>query len=114
VETIKHAIFLGNFYHNLRLTQHKHIPIFCNNQSTLTFTNSKPGEHHHCLKHYSVKVMLTCENLAKNVVSLHYLPTESMPADLLTKALGKGHITKLSEILNLNHSPLALKGCVVS
>jgi hypothetical protein len=113
-ETIKHTIFLRNFYHNLRLTQHKRIPIFCNNQSTLTITNSKPGEHHQCSKHYSVKLTLAHENLAKNVVSLHYLLTKSMPADLLTKALSKGRIIELSEILNLDHSPLALKGRVVS
>ncbi len=113
-EAIKHTIFLSNFYNNLRLNHRKRIPIFCNNQSTLTIANSKPSEHHQRSKHYSVKLTLTRDNLVKDVISLHYLPTKTMPTNLLTKALSKGRIIELNEILNLNRSPLALKGRVVS
>jgi intracellular sulfur oxidation DsrE/DsrF family protein len=78
-KAIKHTIFLCNFYHHLRLHHSKHIPIYCNNQSTLTITNSKPGKHHQHLKHYGVKLALTHNNLTQDIVSLHYLPRSCPP-----------------------------------
>lgn len=104
-EAIKHAIFLSQLYNDLGLQHQKHISIYCNNQSTLTITNSKPGKHHQHSKHYSVKLTLIHDNLTKDIITLTYLPTKSMPTNILTKVLSKGHIINLCTILHLNASP---------
>ena len=55
------------------------------NQSALTV--AKNPEHHGRMKHLDTKYFWLRDEVGKGKITLHYVPTAEMPADLLTKSL---------------------------
>jgi hypothetical protein len=60
-------------------------PLYIDNQSALAV--AKNPEHHGRMKHLDLRFYWLRDEVEKKIISVSYCPTESMPADLLTKAL---------------------------
>ena len=60
-------------------------PLFIDNQSAIAV--AKNPEHHGRMKHLDLKFYWLRDKVEEQVISVHYIGTELMPADLLTKPL---------------------------
>ena len=58
-------------------------PLFIDNQSAIAV--AKNPEHHGWMKHLDLKFYWLRDKVEEQVISVHYIVTELMPADLLTK-----------------------------
>jgi hypothetical protein len=112
-ETIKEAVHLNGLTHELFPHVDATIQLFCDNQSAVIIAQSKPGEHAQRTKHYSLKLAFLRENVEQLSVDFKYLPTEVMPADILTKALGRARVIELRSLINLVEPKVESKGRVV-
>ncbi len=113
METIKEAVHLNGLTRELFPHVNSTIQLFCDNQSTVIITQSKPGEHTQWTKHYSLKLAFLCENVEQLNVDFKYLPTEVMPTDVFTKALGRACVIELRSLINLVKPKVESKGRVV-
>ena len=68
--------------------------IFCDNKSTIDF--SKNLKFSRALKHIDVKFHFIKQYIDLQLINLQHMSTKIMPADILTKGIGK---IKLSEFL---------------
>ncbi len=62
------------------------------------------------IKHYDIKLHHLCDTTAKGLVLVYYCPTETMPADILTKALLHLRLKELKLLFNLYMCQLPCKG----
>lgn len=74
--------------------------------------NSKPGEHVQRSKHYAIKVAFLRDQVDSHGARLLYEPTDTMPADLLTKPLSRDRTESLCDLLSLVYPPSSLMGRV--
>src|SRR6185437_1734920 len=77
-------------------------PLFIDNQSALSV--SKNPEHHGRMKQLDLKYFWLREAVEDGMISVHYCPTEKMPADLLTKALTPLKVQECCRMLGLTPS----------
>ena len=79
-------LFLHSLFTELDLylssTSH---PLHIDNLSAVAV--AKNPEHHGRMKHLDLRFFWLRDEVEKNVISIHHCPTDSMPADILTKAL---------------------------
>ncbi len=62
------------------------------------------------MKHYDIKLHHLRDTTAKGLVSVHYCPTDIMPADILTKALLRPRLEELKLLLNLRLGQMPRNG----
>ena len=73
------------------------VSVFVDNQACITL--SKHSINHNKTKHFAIKTCFLQEKTEKGEISLEFLPTDRMPADLLTKPLGNTKTVLLAKIL---------------
>ncbi|ELR23718.1 Reverse transcriptase [Acanthamoeba castellanii str. Neff] len=112
-ETIKEAAHLNRITRELFPHIDATLQLYCNNQSAIVIAKSKPGEHTQRTKHYALKLAFLHESVSKLNVDFKYLPTEVMPADVFTKALGRARVVELRSLINLVEPKIESKGRVV-
>lgn len=83
-EASKEAVFLKNFLGEL-IGGYKSILLYNDNQSAQKLA-ANPVTHKRS-KHIDVRYHFVREVVAKGDIELQYMPTDSMVADVLTKAL---------------------------
>ena len=76
------------------------INVFCDNQSAIEL--SKNAVFHKRSKHIDINFHFTRELVDKKEIVIHYLQTDSMLADILTKPLTKCKHDRCVQMLNLN------------
>ena len=92
----KEAVFLRRFVSEVGGNLDT-VSLFCDSQSAINI--SRNPVHHARTKHIDTKYHFIREKLEDKTVSLCYLDTAHMPADALTKALGRtAHMRCLSDI----------------
>lgn len=97
-EAAKEAIYLRGLL--LELTGNAtNITLFNDNQSALNL--SVNPVYHKRSKHIDVRHHFIREIISDNLVNVDYLPTDIMPADVLTKSLGSEKHYKLLELLGV-------------
>ena len=75
------------------------IKIWSDNQGSMSLAMNPMG--HSKNKHINIQYHFVREQLAQEVISLGYIPTNNMAADGLTKALPKNLFTRFKEHLGL-------------
>ena len=60
-------------------------PMLMDNQSAIA--TARNPEHHGRMKHIDIRHHWICEAIQQKSIDVHYIPTEEMTADILTKAL---------------------------
>ena len=63
--------------------------------------NTKNPEHHGRMKHLDLCFYWLRDKVEKKVITPAHLPTEDMPADLLTKPLAKPKVEKFRMLMGL-------------
>jgi transposase InsO family protein len=74
-------------------------PLLIDNQSAIAV--AKNPEHHGRMKHLDLRFYWLRDQVAKKRITVSYLETENMPADLLTKALPKPQVERLRLMMGL-------------
>jgi hypothetical protein len=69
------------------------------NKSSLAV--SKNPEHHGCMKHLDLRFFWLRDQVTSGVIKTVYIPTESMHADLLTKALPRVKVETFRRMMGL-------------
>ena len=73
------------------------VSVFVDNQVCIAL--SKHSINHNKTKHFAIKTCFLQEKTEKGEISLEFVPTDIMPADLLTKPLGKTKTELFTKIL---------------
>jgi hypothetical protein len=108
---VHQALYTHKLLHPLRIKTAKPTPIFNNNQGELKILQLMASPYHGHMKHYEIKVA-HLHNSAKNeLISYHYCATNDMPANVLTKPLGRIKFIEMRNCLGL-HLPPSSKGHV--
>ena len=97
-EASKEAIYLKNLLNELTGSLDC-ILLHSDNQSALKLTLNPM--FHKRSKHIDVRHHFIREKVAEGLISIEYLQTNEMPADLLTKALGSNKHYKFLELLGI-------------
>ena len=86
-EAIVHGLWLWNFISGLGIVNSisKLLRIYCDNSTTVFF--SKNDKYSNGEKHIELKYLTIKEEVQKQQVSIEYISTQPMIADLLTKGL---------------------------
>ena len=69
------------------------------NQSALSV--AKNPEHHGRMKHLDLHFYWLRDVVADGHITVHYMPTDTMPADVMTKALGRVRMQEMCSLLGL-------------
>ena len=87
VETVKEGIHLQGILSDLGILCNRLLEVFLDNQACIAL--SKHSMNHGKTKHFAIKLHFLRELVEQKKVTLTFLPTANMPADALTKNLGK-------------------------
>jgi hypothetical protein len=82
-------------------------PVYQDNKSTIIMATQ--GGNFKRTKHILHKQGFVRERIANGEMKLIYLPTGSMPADMLTKPLGKGPMQRFMRTLHIQSAVNACK-----
>ena len=83
-EATRHAIWLWNFIGDLGVVN-KPIIMYCDNTAVVSFSNNLKGTP--SARYIDVKYFLVKEKVEEDLITVVHMPTYSMVADPLTKAL---------------------------
>ena len=87
VETVKEGIHLQGVLSDLRIICNWRLEVFVENQACIAL--SKHSMNHGKAKHFAIKLHFLRELVEQKKNTLISLPTANMPADALTKNLGR-------------------------
>ena len=87
VEASKKAVYLTNILKEMNIDVEQPLQVFVDNQACIAL--SKNSMNHGKTKHFALKVHFIRNLVETRLLELNYLPTDRMPADTLTKALGE-------------------------
>ena len=73
--------------------------IYCDNQATITQITGESSSKRS--KHMDVRLKFVVDVVNKGIVMMKYLPSERMPADLMTKALSQTRVVELRTMCGL-------------
>ena len=73
--------------------------LYMKNQSALSV--AKNPEHHGHMKHLDLCFYWLRDVVAHSHIDVHYMPTDSMPADVMSKALSRVKMQKRCSLLGL-------------
>ena len=74
--------------------------LYCDNQSAIAI--AKNDQYHARTKHIDIHYHFICETVARNVVEIHYCPTNQMITDYFRKALPVKTFETLWELLGIH------------
>ena len=97
VETVKEGIHLQGILSDLGILRNRLLEVFVDNQACIAL--SKHSMNHGKTKHFAIKLHFLRELVEQKKVTLTFLPTANMPADALTKNLGKCKTAFFRDIL---------------
>ena len=89
-EATLHAVWLWNFIHDLGVVNsiERVIMIYYDNTATTSFSNNLKGTSD--ARYINVKYFMVKEKVEEGLITVVHMPTHSMVADSLTKALPIG------------------------
>lgn len=98
---IQESVWVKNFIEEIFNIQLGATQLFCDNKGALSLliNNSYSSR----TKHIDIKTRYIRENIENRTVTVNYLPTNEMPADILTKAVSVEKIRKHSAKIGLNN-----------
>lgn len=99
VAASQEILWLRNLFTELGFNITEGLPLCIDNQSALSV--AKNPEHHGRMKHLDLRFYWLRKVVASGQITLRYVPTASMPADVLTKALGRNKVVEMREMLGL-------------
>ena len=91
------SIQLVNLLLELDLEIQQPVNVFVDNQACIAL--SKNSMNHGKTKQFSLKVHFVRNLVQSRLLELNYLPTDRMPADTLTKALGRTKVSLFRDVL---------------
>ena len=91
VEADKEAIHLVNLLRDLDLEIQHPVNALLDNQACVAL--SKNSMNHGKTKHFALKVHFVRNFIESRLLELNHLPTDRMPAETLTKALGRTNLS---------------------
>lgn len=83
------------------------LSLFNDNQSALAIVDISSGTYHGRMKHYDIKLAHLRDTTSRGQVRYGYCPTDDMPADVLTKALGRVKLVHHRQRMGLIERPAA-------
>ena len=92
-------LWLRNFFKELGYTFSSPSTLHIDNQSALSV--AKNPEHHGRMKHLDLRFYWLRDEVEKGHIALVHIRTDAMPADILTKALGRVKVGEMIEMLGL-------------
>ena len=75
------------------------LPLCIDNQSALSV--SKNPEHHGRMKHLDLRFYWLRGTVHSGLITLRYVPTAEMPADVMTKPLARIKVAEMRGLLGL-------------
>ncbi len=100
-KAMKQALYVHKLLPPLRINDSCPISLANNNQSSLMLATQSTLTFQAWMKHYNIKLHHLHDTTTKGLVSVHYCLTETMPVDILTKALPRPKLEELKLLLNL-------------
>ncbi|TFY76846.1 hypothetical protein EWM64_g7165 [Hericium alpestre] len=97
--TARKALWLCNVLTLLDFTPSGAVPIACNNQSAICLTQEQSS--HSRSKYFELDHHFLRDRIALGHISVHYIPTHEMTADILTKSLSCTPHVKFRSALSL-------------
>jgi len=88
-EATRQALYVRKHLPSLGVNPQQPLSLFNNNQSALAVVDTSSGTYHGRMKHYDIKLAHLRDTTARGQVHFGYCRTDDMPADVLTKALGR-------------------------
>ena len=98
VTCAQEMLLLRNLFTELGFPR-DHLPLCIDNQSALQV--AKNPQHHGRMKHLDLRYYWLRSTVDEGKISLFYIPTAEMPADVMTKALGRNKLDYARELLGL-------------
>jgi hypothetical protein len=95
----KEAIWLKQFITEVFQPIKLPIKLYSDNQSAITIAYG--NQQHSRTKHFDIRLFFIRDAIENDKISVSYLPTDQMPADLLTKGLASPRMQKLIEKLSI-------------
>jgi transposase InsO family protein len=92
-------IWLRNLFTELGYTFDSPSTLHIDNRSAISV--AKNPEHHGRMKHLDLRFYWLRDEVDKGRISISHLRTDAMPADILTKALGRVKVGEMVEMLGL-------------
>ncbi len=102
-EVTKQVIYIRKFFSSLSINESTPIVIHNNNQSMIMITNQQQTTFHSRIKHYDIKLHHIHDSIAQGLIILKHEPTNTMPTNILMKALP--HV-KHNELLHILQFPV--------
>lgn len=100
-EAAKEALWLKQLLSEILMEEIKPIKIYSDNKGALLLVNN--NSYSARSKHIDIKYRFLHEKVSSSQLELEYLPSEQMPADMLTKACSCSKIEKHNAIIGLNN-----------
>ena len=98
VSAAQEMLWLRNLFTELGF-EIKTLPLFIDNQSALSVARNP--EHHGKMKHLDLRFYWLRDVVELGLIQVKHLRTDSMPADLLTKQLGRLKVNGLRQLMGL-------------
>jgi transposase InsO family protein len=99
-QAAREALWWQKLLHELGVARHPTTVIHSDSQGSIAL--SKNPEHHARSKHIDIRHHFIREQVAANHISLQYMPTEDMLADVMTKPLSRDQHNTLIKRLGIN------------
>jgi hypothetical protein len=97
-DTFCQALYIRKLLHTVNLNEQ--IPVASDSQSAIAILEGEEA-YNGRMKHHCIKLQHMKETIQYNEVKIEYCPTDQMPADMLTKALGANKLQTLKTALNM-------------
>ena len=92
-------LWLRNLFSELGYKVKNASTLHLDNQSAIAVTRNP--EHHGQMKHLDLRHYWLRDTVKAGLIDVKYIPTKSMPADIMTKALPKATVELMREMLGL-------------
>jgi hypothetical protein len=99
VTTAQEILWLCNLFTEFGYSFNDASPLFVDNQSAISV--AKNPEHHGRMKHLDLRFYWLRDVVKSKAISITYVPTADMPADILTKPLGRLKVAAARTLLGL-------------
>jgi hypothetical protein len=99
VEAGKEIVWLRQFLSELRYSDHGALVLRMDNQPAISV--SENPEHHGQMEHLDLQFYWLRDCVEGGVIKPLFLPTQEMPADILTKPLDRLKVQKCRELMRL-------------
>ena len=101
VSAAQEIIWLHNLFTEFGYEFSAPSTLYVDNQSALAV--AKNPEHHGRMKHLDLRHYWLRDVVEAGIIDVHYLPTALMPADIMTKALGRLKVVDMRGMLGVGN-----------